>query len=230
MKIGEVELFLVHDGTTRTDGGGMFGLVPKVMWEKKYPADEQNRVVMRDRLPADQGWRARIVVDTGYGSNTMSHRLQRSWESPRRGSFQTTREHGVDPSEVDLVINTHLHFDHAGGNTVKNGDRFQPAFPNATYVMQRGEWDEANNPNERTRATYLPGEPPAHRRGWPAGTDRWRHPDHSPRSLPSDAGPHALPSERADRVGRPRGALRRRSRPSRSTWNGSPGSRPTTLR
>jgi glyoxylase-like metal-dependent hydrolase (beta-lactamase superfamily II) len=156
VKIGEVEGFLVHDGTSRTDGGGMFGLVPKVMWEPKYPADEQNRVVMRIGCLLIKDGEHNIVVDTGYGSK-VSRRLQEIMGISETGQLaERLREHGVDPSQVNLVINTHLHFDHAGGNTVRRGDRLEPAFPNATYIIQRGEWEEANNPNERTRATYLP--------------------------------------------------------------------------
>lgn len=156
MKIGNVEIFLVPDGHARTDGGGMFGLVPKLMWESKYPSDEQNRVAMKINSLLVKDGDHNIVVDTGYGSKS-SHRVREIMGIIETGQLpERLRERGVDPAHVDLVINTHLHFDHAGGNTIKNSERAVPAFPNATYVVQRGEWEDANNPNERTRATYLP--------------------------------------------------------------------------
>ncbi len=156
MKIGDIELFLVPDGFERADGGGMFGLVPRVMWEKKHPPDDLNRVAMWINCLLIKDGEHNIVVDTGFGSK-MSERtrsllgIMQTGELPHR-----LREHGVEPSQVDLVINTHLHFDHCGGNTVQQGTRVVPTFANATYIVQEGEWQDANNPNERTRATYLP--------------------------------------------------------------------------
>lgn len=156
MQVGDVELHLIPDGFQRADGGGLFGLVPRVLWEKKHPADELNRVAMRINCLLIKDGEHTIVVDTGYGSK-LSERgrtilgIERTGELPQR-----LREHGVDPSQVDVVIDTHLHYDHCGGNTVREGGRNVPTFPNATYIVQEGEWKDANNPNERTRATYLP--------------------------------------------------------------------------
>ncbi|MGE5619870.1 MAG: MBL fold metallo-hydrolase [Sphingomonadaceae bacterium] len=156
MRIGDVEIHLISDGFAYVDGGGMFGLVPKLMWEKKHPADEFNRVGMgvNSLLIEDGG--QRIVVDTGFGSK-MGQRTLNLMGIVRTGQLpQGLRELGVEPDRVDLVINTHLHSDHSGGNTVQEGKRLSLAFPNATYVVQEGEWEDANHPNERTRATYLP--------------------------------------------------------------------------
>lgn len=156
MKIGDVEIQLIEDGLARTDGGGMFGLVPKVMWEKKHPADELNRVVMRMKSLLIRDGEHTMVVDTGYGSKLSPRTraimgIEETGLLPRKLSDQ-----GVRTEQVDLVINTHLHADHCGGNTVEGGDRIVPTFAGATYVVQRGEWEAAMNPNERTRATYLP--------------------------------------------------------------------------
>ncbi|MCL4532054.1 MAG: MBL fold metallo-hydrolase [Actinobacteria bacterium] len=156
MRIGDVEIHLIVDGLQRGDGGGMFGLVPKVMWEPKYPADEQNRLEMLVKSLLIVDGEHRIVVDTGYGDK-LSERTRRIMGIEYSGRLpQLLPRHGVDPSQVDLVINTHLHGDHGGGNTTASGGRAVPTFPNATYVIQRGEWHDANHPNERTRATYLP--------------------------------------------------------------------------
>jgi len=157
VRIGDVEIFLISDGFARVDGGGMFGLVPRVMWEKKHPADELNRVGMEVNSLLIKDGEHSIVVDTGYGSKLAERTrtlmgIQRTGELPDR-----LREMGIEPGQVDLVINTHLHSDHSGGNTLQEDGRLSPTFPSATYVVQRGEWEDANHPNERTRATYLPG-------------------------------------------------------------------------
>lgn len=156
MKIGDVELFLVSDGLQYADGGGMFGLVPKVMWEKKHPADDLNRVAVRMNCLLIKDGNHRIVVDTGYGSK-MPERTRTLWGIVQTGELpQGLRELGVELPQVDLVINTHLHADHCGGNTVRKGSELLLAFPEATYIVQEREWQDANSPNERTRATYLP--------------------------------------------------------------------------
>ena len=156
MKIGEVEIDLLCDGVAFTDGGGMFGLVPRVMWEKKHPADELNRVKMLMNFLLIRDGEHNIVVDTGYGSklNPRTRELLGLTETGRLPALLI--EHGLDVSQIDLVINTHLHADHCGGDTVRQGERIVPTFPNATYIVQGREWDAAINTNERTRATYLP--------------------------------------------------------------------------
>ena len=140
----------------RADGGGVFGLVPKVMWEPKHPSDSLNRVLLRLNCLLVRDGDHTILVDTGVGSK-MAPRTRDLMGISRAGEL-TARlaEHGVEPGQVDLVINTHLHFDHAGGNTVARSKELTPTFPNATYVVQRGEWEDANATNERTRASYIP--------------------------------------------------------------------------
>lgn len=156
MKLGNVELFLLCDGVARADGGGMFGVVPRVMWEKKHPADDQNRVLMRMNCLLILDGEHRIVVDTGYG-NKLPARARTILGIGRTGELpEELRGHGMDPSQINLVINTHLHADHCGGNTILRDGKPTPAFPNARYIIQRGEWEAALNPNERTRATYYP--------------------------------------------------------------------------
>ena len=156
MRISDLEILVIKDGFARTDGGGMFGLVPKVMWEKKYPADEYNRVPMWMNCLLIRDGEHNIVVDTGYG-NKLSHRTRELLGIEETGLLpERLVERGVTLDQVDLVINTHLHGDHCGGNTTRYGEQLVPTFPKATYIMQRAEWEAAMNTNERTRATYLP--------------------------------------------------------------------------
>ncbi len=154
-RLGAVELTLISDGRMRVDGGGMFGVVPRQMWESRHAPDELNRVEIVANCLLIRDGEHTILVDTGIGSKlrqrTMSIMgVESAGELPRR-----LQELGIEPAEVDMVINTHLHFDHAGGNTIMQSDKAVPAFPNAIYVVQRGEWEDATNPNERTRASYF---------------------------------------------------------------------------
>ena len=156
MQIGKVEIHLLTDGIASTDGGGMFGVVPKVMWERRHPADESNRILMRINSLLIEDGEYIILVDTGFGSK-MNQRAMKVLGIKETGLLpERLRERGLEPSDINLVINTHLHFDHNGGNTTLSGDRLTPTFPNATYIVQHGEWDNATNPNERTKASYLP--------------------------------------------------------------------------
>lgn len=156
MRVGEVEIHLLTDGSARIDGGGMFGVVPKVMWERAHPADELNLIPMRINSLLIKDGEHTILVDTGFGGKIHQRSMKVLGITETGLLPQRLRERGVDPSEVNLVINTHLHFDHNGGNTRQEKDRLSVAFPNATYIAQRGEWENANNPNERTKVSYRP--------------------------------------------------------------------------
>ncbi|MHB0870807.1 MAG: MBL fold metallo-hydrolase, partial [Chloroflexota bacterium] len=156
LRVGGVEIHLISDGFARVDGGGMFGLVPRLMWQKKHPADEFNRIGMGVNSLLIRDGEHQIVVDTGFGGK-MGQRTLNLMGIERTGQLpQRLQDLGVAPDRVALVINTHLHSDHSGGNTTQEGKQLSLAFPNATYIVQRGEWEDANHPNERTRATYLP--------------------------------------------------------------------------
>ncbi len=154
MKLGQFDIFPVTDGRFRLDGGAMFGVVPKALWERCCPADERNRVQLALRCLLVRAHGKTILVDTGVGNK---------WDAKTRDLFAIDRTpplydslqaHGLSPDDVDLVVNTHLHFDHCGGNTATEDGRVGPAFKKARYVIQRGEFDDAVNANERTRASY----------------------------------------------------------------------------
>ena len=152
-----LEYHLVSDGLCRVDGGGAFGLVPKTIWQQLLPADKQNRVcfALNSLFICSEG--QNILVDTGYG-NKLTNKMRQilGLERPHGDLLDNLAGLDISPKDIDIVINTHLHFDHCGGNTQLNGNTSTPTFPNARYYIQRLEWADAITPNERTRATYIP--------------------------------------------------------------------------
>jgi glyoxylase-like metal-dependent hydrolase (beta-lactamase superfamily II) len=156
MQFGKISLHLVSDGIYWEDGGGLFGLVPKVLWEQVAAPDDRNRLPFDMQCLLIETAEQRILVDTGYGDKLPEkERGFISLEGDRR-LLRNLERLGIGPLDIDLVINTHLHGDHCGGNTRydQNGD-VVPTFPQATYCVQRLELADASFPNERTRATYL---------------------------------------------------------------------------
>lgn len=158
LRIGDLEVYLINDGLMRLDAGGAFGLVPRVLWSQVITADEHNLVPMTLRCLAVRTGGKTIIVDTGLGDK-LSARMRAIWhlERPEGGLLDGLARLGLRPETVDLVINTHLHADHCGGNTrLDESGAVEPVFPNAEYVVQRREYEDAMQPNERTRATYFP--------------------------------------------------------------------------
>ena len=155
MKLGAFEIYPISDGRFRLDGGAMFGVVPKVLWEKCCPADESNRISLSLTALLVRTKGKTILVDTGLGSKE-DEKFRRMFAVERTPTIlQSLKRLGLEPEDIDLVINTHLHFDHAGGNTIRERDgSLRPAFPKARYVIQRGEFEDAARANERTRASY----------------------------------------------------------------------------
>ena len=153
-KVGDARVTVLHDGTIALDGGAMFGVVPRVVWEKKHPPDERNRVTLGLNVALVESGGKRVLVDTGMGDR-WSEREVRMYGIDRSTTLiGGLRARGLAPEDIDVVVNTHLHFDHAGGNTRREGARVVPTFPRARYVVQRGEWEDARHPHERSRASY----------------------------------------------------------------------------
>jgi glyoxylase-like metal-dependent hydrolase (beta-lactamase superfamily II) len=152
---GDLRLTILSAGTLWLDGGAMFGVVPKTLWGKLRRPDERNRIrLAMNVLLVDDGTK-RTLIDNGAGTK---------WDAKHRDIYglavpsaeEMLRPAGLTPADIDVVLDSHLHFDHAGGNTVKDADgRVIPAFPNARYVVQRGEIDFARTDNERIRASYV---------------------------------------------------------------------------
>jgi len=156
LSVGEFEIWALREGYFYLDGGAMFGVVPKVLWEKKTPADSLNRICLATNSLLIRGRKANILVETGLGEKLSAKFKEVYAVELRPGLKAALREIGCAPEEIDFVINTHLHFDHCGNNTELAGEDLVPAFPRAVYLIQRGEWEAALNPNERDKASYLP--------------------------------------------------------------------------
>jgi glyoxylase-like metal-dependent hydrolase (beta-lactamase superfamily II) len=159
-RIGALNVHAIQAGGQRLDGGAMFGVVPKPLWEKRIPADERNRIQLGMRCLLIEHPSGLILIDTGAG-NKENAKFKDIYGLENEGAGGATMLEdglasiGVRPSDVVLVINTHLHFDHAGGNTKVRDGKIELTFPNATYIIKRGEYEYATHPNERTAASYF---------------------------------------------------------------------------
>jgi glyoxylase-like metal-dependent hydrolase (beta-lactamase superfamily II) len=155
MNLGDLEVIYLDAGPFALDGGAMFGVVPKILWEKKSLPDEKNRIRLRANSLLVRAANKTILIETGNG--TKFDPKQKSIYAipdgdPLRDSLQKA---GVHPKDIDIVINTHLHFDHAGGDTCFENGRAVPTFPNARYIVQRAELEHASQPTERDKASYF---------------------------------------------------------------------------
>jgi glyoxylase-like metal-dependent hydrolase (beta-lactamase superfamily II) len=153
VRLGEFELRLVPDGNYFLDGGAFFGVVPKALWEKRLQADEFNRVSAAMNSVLVRAGARTILIETGMG-NKLPEKMARIYAAPL-GLLDNLSAAGVRPEEVDIVINTHLHFDHCGWNTVRSDGGIAPTFPNAVYYVQEGEWHYAREQRERDRVSYI---------------------------------------------------------------------------
>lgn len=158
MHVGDYRVEIVPDTEFRLDGGAMFGVVPRNLWSRVCPPDDQNRIRMNLNCVFIDTGAERIMIETGIGDKWSSKHLEMYGIERERPLAESLRSiTGYGPEDITIVINTHLHFDHAGGNTVRNGaDKIIPAFPNARYFVSQGEFEHAENPTERDRASYLP--------------------------------------------------------------------------
>jgi glyoxylase-like metal-dependent hydrolase (beta-lactamase superfamily II) len=157
MQIGNYDVNLVEAGRFRLDGGAMFGVVPKVLWEKKSPADENNRIRMSTNLLLLQGEGKRILIDTGIGYKS-DEKFAKIFaiDYSEFDLNRSLKNLGVQQDEITDVILTHLHFDHTGGATkINNNGRTVPTFAKAKYYVQRNHLEWAKNPLEKDRASFL---------------------------------------------------------------------------
>jgi glyoxylase-like metal-dependent hydrolase (beta-lactamase superfamily II) len=157
MRFGDYRLEVLPDTEFRLDGGAMFGVVPRALWSKVCPPDEHNRIRLNMNCLFIETDTERILIETGIGDK---------WSEKQAAIYGLTREHTLGQSlfeltgfvaeEITIVVNTHLHFDHAGGNTTFERGQLVPTFPNARYFVSRAEFEHANSAHERDRASYLP--------------------------------------------------------------------------
>jgi glyoxylase-like metal-dependent hydrolase (beta-lactamase superfamily II) len=160
MRFGDFELTLINGGNFRLDGGAMHGVVPKTIWSRLVSCDDQNRCEYATNclLVENRATGRRILVETGNGDKFSPKEKDIYGIDHDRSTAENLRALGVDPASIDLVLMTHLHFDHAGGTTRRvpgSADRVEPIFSRARHVMQRREWEDATHPHERNRASYL---------------------------------------------------------------------------
>jgi len=159
LTLGDFELSVFSDGTYPLDGGAFFGVVPKVMWSRKVAADERNYVetglnTLVIRMDGPRTGKQTVLVETGMG-NKLSERMVKFYGQPAR-LLDNLAAGGIAPEDVDIVINSHLHFDHCGWNTVRNASgKFVATFPRAKYYAPEGEWQYARHPSERDAISFI---------------------------------------------------------------------------
>jgi glyoxylase-like metal-dependent hydrolase (beta-lactamase superfamily II) len=155
LTLGDFELSIFSDGTYPLDGGAFFGVVPKIMWSRKVGADERNYVQAGLNSLLIRTGKKNVLVETGMG-NKLSERMVKFYGQPAQ-LLANLAAAGIAPEGIDIVINTHLHFDHCGWNTIRSKDgKIVPTFPRAKYYAPEGEWQYALKPSERDAISYIP--------------------------------------------------------------------------
>jgi glyoxylase-like metal-dependent hydrolase (beta-lactamase superfamily II) len=154
LTLGDFELSIFSDGTYPLDGGAFFGVVPKVMWSRKVEADERNYVTAGLNSLLIRTGKENVLIETGMG-NKLSERMVKFYGQPAK-LLDNLAAGGVAPEDIDIVINSHLHFDHCGWNTVRDKKgKIVPTFPRAKYYAPEGEWQYARKPSERDSISYI---------------------------------------------------------------------------
>ena len=158
MKFGDYRVEIVPDCEFRLDGGAMFGVVPRNLWSKFCPPDDQNRIRMNMNCVFIEAGKERVLIETGIGDKwSEKHRTMYGIDRQRTLAESVKAIAGVSPEEITIVVNTHLHFDHAGGNTkLDNSGKAVPQFPNARYFVSQAEHEHAERPGDRDKASYFP--------------------------------------------------------------------------
>jgi methylmalonyl-CoA epimerase len=152
---GDLRLTMLYDGPFRLDGGAMFGVVPRPLWERSSPPDERNRIQLAMRpLLVEASW-GRMLIDCGAGDKMAPKQLDIYALDRTRALDQALADVGLTSDSIDFVLATHLHFDHFGGATAQAGGALRPRFANARYLIRDAEWEDATHPHERNRASYL---------------------------------------------------------------------------
>jgi glyoxylase-like metal-dependent hydrolase (beta-lactamase superfamily II) len=155
LTLGDFELSIFSDGTYLLDGGAFFGVIPKIMWSRKVTADERNYVQAGLNSLLIRTGKKNVLVETGMG-NKLSERMIKFYSQPAQ-LLTNLAAAGIAPQDIDIVINTHLHFDHCGWNTIRSKDgKIVPTFPRAKYYAPEGEWQYARKPSERDVISYIP--------------------------------------------------------------------------
>ena len=167
ISVGDIDIYLFNDATGWVDPGGIFGLVPRVLWSRYLDADDRQLVPLVHHNLLVRAGEKNIIVDTGFGNCLSESQKKRFAVTRSDGTQAGLSAVGVPPTDIDIVFNTHLHDDHCSGNfRINPSGQREPAFPNAEYLVGRREYEDACNPNERTRASYsLDNYLPLHKTG-----------------------------------------------------------------
>jgi glyoxylase-like metal-dependent hydrolase (beta-lactamase superfamily II) len=157
ISLGDFTIYGLRDGFFYLDGGAMFGVVPKALWQKIYAPDEQNRIRMGLNSLLVQTGEALVLIETGIGPG-LDRKFSAYYSVERKpGLLPEIERLGFAAADVDFVINTHLHFDHCGGNTCQDSEgKWIPTYPNARYIIRTGEWEYAMDPCYRDKPSYMP--------------------------------------------------------------------------
>ncbi|MBL7192037.1 MBL fold metallo-hydrolase [bacterium] len=156
MRFGNFQIHIINDGLFRLDGGAMFGVVPKVLWSKTEEVDDRNRILMSCNPLLVRNEEYNLLIDTGIGEKNDDKFTDIYAVDLPRKLIPELKRLGLKPEDITHVVNTHLHFDHCGGNTkLDEHGNIIPAFPKAQYCIQKQEWDDGLNPNSRSKASYL---------------------------------------------------------------------------
>jgi glyoxylase-like metal-dependent hydrolase (beta-lactamase superfamily II) len=156
LKVGNVSLTWLTGGVINLDGGGMFGVVPKSVWEKKYPSNEKNQIRLGNDPILIQFDGHNMLLETGLGRGKLTEKQIRNYGVEKESEVEACLEGlGLSPADIDTVIMTHMHFDHACGLTVPENGTFRSAFPNARMIVSQIEWNEMREPTLRTKGTYM---------------------------------------------------------------------------
>ncbi|HEY7095427.1 MAG TPA: MBL fold metallo-hydrolase [Terriglobales bacterium] len=153
LALGEFELTAVSDGLYPLDGGAFFGVVPKIMWQRKLPSNDKNQVTSGLNSIVVRTGKHTVLIETGIG-NKLSERMLKIYGQPAQ-LLNNLAAAGFKPEDIDIVINSHLHFDHCGWNTMRVGDKVVPTFPRAEYFVQEGEWQHGRLQLERDSVSYI---------------------------------------------------------------------------
>ena len=156
LSLGNFEVHLIRDGIYHWDGGALFGVVPKTLWSRKTPADELNRIPLAFNCYLIRTDEHQILIETGGGDKMDPRSRERMNLPPEPTPLpEVVAQAGFDPEQIDLVLNSHLHWDHCGGNTILQDGAARPAFPRATYYASRGEWEHAHLRLSRDSISYI---------------------------------------------------------------------------
>lgn len=155
LQVGELTLTWLTGGVTNMDGGSMFGVVPKPLWSKKYASNDKNQIELRTDPIFFQLDGKNILIESGIGNGRLTEKQMRNYGVNEESKVEEgLAELGVTPADIDMILMTHMHFDHALGLTKVEGDNLVPAFPNAVIYTSETEWEEMRHPNIRSRNTY----------------------------------------------------------------------------